>query len=207
LKEITTPKSLSVLKETGTFIYLGAHSTEAEIRKNALICFWYPRSRGLHGESETNFYDLFKQIYPKRMVNIRALYYGLVQIIQATQVSAANIMDDILEMRDEDQETKKRKKKTANYLVSLERLLVLAEDKTLFEFKDLVKDLVKCTGKSRSQISREVQKMEKAGFLFVDDSDGPKRKKITLSPEIIREALKIAPKKSIASEKEEDWLA
>lgn len=190
LKEITDPKILSALKNTGTFIYLGANSYRAEIRKNALVGFWYPRSRGKSGESETNFYDLFKQTFPKRMINIQPLYSFLVQISQSTQTVAGQVMDKILEMKEKKREKSKRRKKAKTYLDILKRLHELSEEQTFFEFKPLVQDLVKATGKSRSQVSRDLQKLESKGFLFVDVSEGQKKKKVTLYPENIKETLK-----------------
>jgi hypothetical protein len=44
-KEITDSRHLSALKDIGTFIYLGYGATRAEIHKNAVVGFWYPRSR------------------------------------------------------------------------------------------------------------------------------------------------------------------
>jgi len=198
LKEITDPKTLRALKDTGTFIFLGANSWRAEIRKNALVGFWYPRSRGKKGESETNFYDLFQQTFPDRMNDIRPQYNLLVQITQSTQTSASDNMDIILEEKEQKKVVGKLRKNAKGYLGSLERLAELSASKTFWEFKELVADLVKETGKSRSQASRDLAKLETMGYLFVDVSGGQKRKKVTLYPGSIREALKkleLAPKK------------
>lgn len=198
LKEITDPKTLGALKETGTFIFLGAGNSRAEIRKNALVGFWYPRTRGKKGESETNFYDLFQQTFPDRMHSIQEQYNLLVQITQSTQTSAGDNMDLILEEKEEKKATQKRRQKAKGYLGSLERLAELSASQNFWEFKKLVSDLVKETGKHRSQCSRDLEKMEKMGYVFIDRSGGQKRQKVTLYPGSIREALKkleISPKK------------
>lgn len=198
LKEITEPQILGRLKETGTFIYLSADSIRAEIRKNAVVPFWYPRSRGKRGESETNFYDLFKSSFPSRMVDIRKLYNLLIQISQSTQTKASEMMDRLIAAKERKKVKTKHRKKVQSCLSILERLAEVSDEESLFNYSDLVKDLCKSAGKSRSQISRDLRKIERNGFLFIDDSTGTRKKKVILYSDKIKEALEEMEEKSSA---------
>lgn len=191
-KEITDDYHLSALKDTGTFIYLGHGSSRAEIRKNALVGFWYPRARGKEDETETNFYNLFKRVYPERIVNIGKLYGLILQINKEAQTKASEKMRAILAEKYEKQKRKKspEQKRLEVELKVLKALSEVCTEKTYFEYAEITNLLVPKLGKSDVQVRRYLKDLNKQGFLIIDASQGRKRKKVIVDKEKILGTLK-----------------
>lgn len=191
-KEITDDFHLSALKETGTFIYLGHGSGAAEIRRNALVGFFYPRSRGREGESETNFYDLFHRLHPERMRNVGYLYGLLLQINKDCQTRASERMHMVL-AEVEKRKPKRKSKEEQKVETDAELLHALEEAcqaKTYFEYKELTDILASKLGKSDVQARRYLKQLHKDGFLIVDKSQGRKQMKVIVDKSKVDKLLK-----------------
>jgi len=194
-KQITDDYHLSSLKQIGTFIYLEHGKSRAEIRRNALVGFWYPRARTTEGETETNYYDLFLRNYPDRVVNIFGLYAMLKEINMAAQERAAEEMDQILsEEKEKKQKTRVRKGDEA--LDSMVAALSdLGTQKGLhLEWGPTVETLQYYQPEgaekpvlnfSRNHILNLLKKAGAAGYLFIDKSKGRGKWKLILNQDRI----------------------
>lgn len=179
-KEITDNYHLSALKDIGTFIYLGYGATRAEIHKNAVVGFWYPRSRGKAGETETSYYDLFKREYPERMVNISELYNKILEINVDCQTLASENMHMILK-KQEKLKKKSRLTKKLDFKIGLLDAVhaVCEQEKTSnFGYSQITGLLASLLGKSDVQIHRYLMGLADEGLLVIDDSQGFKNKKV-----------------------------
>lgn len=193
-KEITDNYHLSALKDIGTFIYLGHGSIRAEIRKNALVGFWYPRARGKEGETETNFYDLFKRVYPERMQDVGSLYGLILQINMDAQTRASERMQEILAETSQKRKPKltPEQKHLEIELKVLKALSKVCEEKTYFEYAEITELLVPKLKKSGMQVRRYLKDLNEKGFLIIDASQGRKQKKVIVDREKILKILKEA---------------
>ena len=190
-KEITDNYHLSALNNIGTFIYLGHGSTRAEIRRNAIVSFFYPRTRGKATETETNWYDLFRRFHPKKMKDIGSLYGLILQINMDAQSRASVRMCEILA----ETEQKKRKqtpeeKRLEVELKVLKALSKVCEEKTYFEYAEITEKLVPLLHKSDVQVRRYLKQLGEGGYLIIDATQGRKRKKVTVDREKVEKALK-----------------
>jgi len=190
-KEITDNYHLSALKDIGTFIYLGYGSIRAEIHKNAVVGFWYPRSRGKAGETETNYYTLFKRVYPKRMVNIGGLYSLILQINVDRQTLASQNMHVILEeKRVREKKSKSEKQLAFKFaLLSAVQSVCEKESKSNFEYAEITYLLGVILEKSAVQIQRYLKKLAVQSFLIIDSSQGFKKKKVLVNRNNVKKEL------------------
>lgn len=189
-KEITDDYHLSALKDVGTFIYLGYGNTYAEIRKNALVGFWYPRSRGKEGETETNFYDLFKQVYPNRMRSIGELYGLILQINIEAQGKASDRMRTILAEKQKKEKKTPEQRQVEADLAILKAVDELCTEKTYFEYSEITNLLASKLDKSDVQTRRYLKDLNKSGYLIIDTSQGRKQKRVIVDRDKVQKALK-----------------
>lgn len=193
-KEITDEWHLSSLKDPGTFVYLGYQQLRAEIRKNAIPGFWYPRARAGEKETETNFYDLFKRFHPDRMVDIFPLYAYTLKINIEAQSQAASDMTKILVQKEEQDKTVKAEKdvklKKAKEKVLLALLEIGEETKEPFlPYSKLTAQLSEKIKRGSVQTQRIIKQMATEGFLFVDSREGAKKQKVVFNFDRIKAAL------------------
>lgn len=185
-KEITDEHHLSALRDAGTFIYLGYGETRAEIRRGAVVSFWYPRARTGEQETETNFYDLFQRNYPDRMVNLFPAYTKLMQINMDAQRVAAKEMITFLDGKEKENAEKRkgwRAKADETMRMLGKALQVLAENDGLtVQYTPTITKLTYYQPEGHSEpllnmsvnnVRMLLRKAENQGLCFVDKS--PKR--------------------------------
>lgn len=193
-KEITDNYHLSALKDIGTFIYLGYGMTRAEIHKNAVVGFWYPRSRGKAGESETNYYTLFKRVHPPdRVVNIGELYSKILEINVDRQTLASQNMHMILKKQEKLKKKSKLKKKLDFKIGLLDAVHTVCEqEKTSnFGYSQITGLLASLLGKSDVQTHRYLKRLADEGLLIIDDSQGFKNKKVLVYRSNVKKRLDV----------------
>jgi hypothetical protein len=193
-KEITDDWHLSSLKEPGTFVYLGYQKLRAEIRKNALPGFWYPRARAGEKETETNFYDLFKRFHPDRIVDIFPLYAQNLKINLEAQTRAAENMTTILTEKAEEQKVVRQQKETKLKKTQekiLRALLEIGEGtkEPFMPYSRLTKELSEKIKRGETQTQRIIKDLAKTGLLFIDSREGAKKQKVVLNLDKIRDNL------------------
>jgi len=198
-KEITDEWHLSALNEAGTFIYLGYGMNRAQIRRNALISFWYPRARVGDSETETNYYDLYKRFHPDRFVNILPLYQMLIEINAESQSRAAEEMSKFLE-GEEVQSVQKPKSKVDRALHSL----VLALDNyasregpslewgkavEMFQYYQPEGQSAPIINFSKNHVVNLLKKACGVGYVFIDKSKGTRHWQVLVNQEKIKQHL------------------
>ena len=193
-KEITDDYHLSALKEPGTFIFLGYGRRRAEIRRNALVGFWYPRARTSDTETETNYYNLYKRFRPKEFVDISPLYMMLLKINVESQTKAAERMDAILMETEEKKKLKKKEKQRQIeklHLTTLNTLIKIAEEEKVkfFEYGKISSRLAPIINRSVTQTQRILKKFHEKGWIYIDRSQGAKKQKVILNMEQINKVV------------------
>jgi len=185
-KEITDDWHLSSLKEPGTFVWLGYQKLRAEIRKNAIPGFWYPRARAGEKETETNFYDLFKRFHPDRIVDIFPLYAFTLEINFEAQTHASEDMTKILQTKAKDEKSLREEKavkvkKTQEKI--LRSLLEIGEETKapFLPYNQMTAKLSEKIKRSSVQTQRIIKHLASEGFLFIDSREGAKKQKVVLN--------------------------
>jgi intein/homing endonuclease len=193
-KEITDDWHLSSLKEPGTFVWLGYQKLRAEIRKNAIPGFWYPRARAGEKETETNFYDLFKRFHPDRIVDIFPLYAFTLEINFEAQTHASEDMTKILQTKAQDEKSLKEEKavKVKKTQEKILRCLMEIGEETkapFLPYKQMTAKLLEKIKRSSVQTQRIIKHLASEGFLFIDSREGAKKQKVVLNFDKIKVAI------------------